>query len=298
MTPAPPEIGSTVGGRYRLLGELGRGATSIVYLAEDGCGEHGEIALKVAVGDPLEDRVRLLEREARLLRRAADGTVVRCFDFGFEGATGFLALERLQGRLLNHRLREVPDRRLPWDEAASLLRRFAGALEAVHCAGVVHGDFKPGAMFLTSDGGVKLIDFGAAREIGETGLSCASSGGGQLQAFTPLYASPEALRGEPASPSDDVYSYAVVAYALLTGRHPYGGLDAEEALEAGDAEPSPMRGMAPRGEEALRRGLALRRERRPASVLQLADALLGPTAPVVGWRRSIAGPDSSLTAKS
>lgn len=114
-------------------------------------------------------------------------------------------------------------------------RRAAGTRQYgphIHRLGIVHGDVKPGKIFMTPTGEVKLLDFGTVLMLDVTPQSDKGTAQlDQIRQLTPAYASPEMLMGEPRAESDDVYSLAVVAYFALTGTHPYPQRPANEALE-------------------------------------------------------------------
>ena len=120
----------------------------------------------------------------------------------------FLVAEYLAGGTLADRLERGP---LPEREAVSVADTLAGALAALHEAGYLHGDVKPGNIGFTAGGSPKLLDFGLAREANDAGMV-----GGTLR-----YASPEVLAGRAAEEADDVWSLAVVLYEMATGEHPF-----------------------------------------------------------------------------
>jgi serine/threonine-protein kinase len=125
-------------------------------------------------------------------------------------------------------------------EAARVVAAVADALEAAHRAGVVHRDVKPGNVFLTSDGEVKVLDFGIASAAGEAALTTGAMLG------TPAYLAPERVLGHPATPAADVYALGVVLYELLTGRRPFDdGSDIELAMAHVHAHPGPLALAAP-----------------------------------------------------
>ena len=159
---------------------------------------------------------------------------------------------------------------LPVDEAREIMRGVLAAVERAHASGIVHGDLKPGNVFIGSHG-PKVGDFGVARILGEeTGTTTAAA--------TPTFAAPEVLRGERASAASDVYSAACLAYELLTGRAPYDGANGWEIAQKHFEEPPPRvrraRPDVPNDlETAIQRGMEKRPQRRFASAASFADAI-------------------------
>ena len=152
--------------QYRLLRETGRGAMSIVWEAVDT--RSGQpVAIKTLVVPATLGSVERaawagrMEREARVVARLSHPNIVTTYEVGRENGQPYLVMEFLIGQTLRQRLRSGP---LPPDEAARVLDQAAAALDAVHAAGVIHRDIKPASFMLSSNGTVKLADFGLARQ--------------------------------------------------------------------------------------------------------------------------------------
>jgi serine/threonine-protein kinase len=205
-------------GPYRLLSPLGEGGMGTVWLAER---RQEDVVQRVALKllrtgfvDPmLEER---LKAERRILARLDHPCIARFIDGGTTPAgQPFYAMEYVEGStLLEHCRKSCPG-------LAERLRIFLQVCEAVHYAHqqlVVHRDLKPGNVLVSQEGRPRLLDFGTAKLMDEaTGLTPWAT----TLWFTPAYASPEQVRGEPATTSSDVYALGVMLFELLTGRRPY-----------------------------------------------------------------------------
>jgi serine/threonine-protein kinase len=208
--------GEVLAGRYRLLTLLGRGGAGEVWQAEDTV-----LARQVAVkllrsleGDPM-DAVQRFRAEAQSAARLTHPNVVATYDVGAEGDRVFLVMELVQGPDLHKLMRTsgLPTAELVEDIAT----QGAQALDAAHAAGIVHRDVKPGNLLLAPDGTLKMTDFGIAKRAGNE-----TTGVGVLLG-TASYVSPEQVRGEPATPASDWYSFGCVLHELLTGTPPFTG---------------------------------------------------------------------------
>jgi eukaryotic-like serine/threonine-protein kinase len=210
-------------GRYRILGELGRGAMGVVYRAEDPALDR-VVALKtILLSDDLDNRKEYEKRfalEARAAGKLNHPNIVTTFDFGEEGDLAFLAMELLEGTDLRTRLK---DGALPTDEAVEIALQVAEGLAYAHERGVVHRDIKPGNIMLLERGGAKIMDFGIARQ--RTDDFKTSTG---MVLGTPRFMSPEQIGGAVVDQRSDVFSLGVVLYEMLTGQMLFAGADSPQ----------------------------------------------------------------------
>jgi eukaryotic-like serine/threonine-protein kinase len=266
------DIGTVLGGRYRLVELLGQGGMATIYRARD-----SEINRDVAVkvlrpeygADP--DFVARFRQEAQSAGALNHPNVVSVFDFGTDPAGPYIVMEVVDGEDLGSIVRRSGA--LPPRQAARLTAQIARAIGAAHAVGLVHRDIKPSNVLVTRDGRVKVTDFGIARALSESALTLPGTTLGSVHYFAP-----EQARGEPATPASDIYSLGIVLYELLTGRRPWEGDSAAAIATArlSSAVPSPssVRGGIPPTLEAIdRKALAPRPEDRFASATDMADAL-------------------------
>jgi serine/threonine-protein kinase len=214
-----PRDGERVG-PYRLIRELGRGGMGVVYLAERAEGGFEQrVALKVVRAFAGPDALARFRRERRIAARLAHPHVARLLDGGVtESGYPWFAIEPVEGEPIDL---WCDRRRLPVEERLRLFLDVCGAVAYAHRNLIVHRDLKPANILVTAEGVVKLLDFGIARSLEEAAeAEGAVTRSGQLR-FTPGYASPEQIRGEPATVATDVYALGVLLYELLTGRQPY-----------------------------------------------------------------------------
>lgn len=210
-----PEIG-----RYRLLGELGRGAMGTVYKAIDPKIER-TIALKVVnldalSSDAIDDVKQRFYREAKAAGRLNHPNIVTVFDVGEERDLAYIAMDLIEGISLQQRLTQT--QKIAIAEVCEWLAQAADALDYAHSQGVIHRDIKPANLLLDEHSGhLKVSDFGVARMIGSeqtgTGIILGS----------PTYMSPEQIRGEPLTAQTDIYSLGVTLYRALAGQLPFQG---------------------------------------------------------------------------
>jgi serine/threonine-protein kinase len=208
-------------GVYRIGACIGEGGMARIYQAEH-AGLRRQVALKVLLDASTrapEGRERFL-REARIAAAIKHPNVVNIFDVGVHEDTAFLVMELLQGTDLEQEI----EARGPLDEATivDIMVPVVAGLSAVHDAGVVHRDLKPGNVFLAQglydDVDPKLLDFGISKAPGPEQLRLTGNG---MLIGTPFYMSPEGLRGEEMTPRSDQYSLGVVMYECATGTNPF-----------------------------------------------------------------------------
>jgi serine/threonine protein kinase len=226
--------------RYRLGPVIARGGMSTVYRATDTLRVRAraaecEVAVKVVdlIGPSRPDAIELIHREARRMRELAHPNIVRVFDSDVDGPYHFIVMELLAGQTLSQRLRAGGVERA---DVLSVIGPVADALDCAHAAGVVHGDLKPGNIFLTARGEVKLLDFGlafAVRAVAADDEDPTIHYLARVGGLTPSFAAYEMLAGEPPSPASDVFALAVIAYILHAGRHPFDRRDAVAAKALG-----------------------------------------------------------------
>jgi serine/threonine protein kinase len=273
--PKPLAPGAILGDRFILERILGNGGTAVVFQARDLTSAATAPELRVALKAPRHDRgdrtraAGRLHHEFQQATKLAHPSIVRVFDLHQHGESCFMTMELIEGRLLSTIVRDWT--MLPRALANKILRSCALALNHAHEHDVVHGDFKPGNVFLTRDEEVKIVDFGASAAL--------SGGSSRIAAGTPAYASPQVLSGESPDRRDDIFSFACVAYELLTGQHPF---QHRSSLEARDAGMTPARAWNLSAPQwlALLSALAWDREQRPAEILSLLDSLLTDSDPI------------------
>jgi hypothetical protein len=260
--------------RYILERLLGSGGTAIVYQARDmasstGTGPNARVAIKLPRADGRDRAGARLRHEFELAQQLSHPSIVRVFELHEDGGSYFMTMELIEGRLLSQIIRAWT--MLPRSLANKILRCCALALGHAHAQDVIHGDFKPGNVFVTHGEEVKIVDFGASART--------SGSGSRIPAGTPAYASPQVLSGETPDRRDDVFSFACVAYELLTGQHPFGHRSSLEAREAGTV-PARAWSLSAGQWLALMSALSWDREQRPSNVTELLDELLTESEPI------------------
>jgi tRNA A-37 threonylcarbamoyl transferase component Bud32/CRP-like cAMP-binding protein len=270
--PVPNAIG-----KYRIIKEIGRGASSTVYLGEDEFNQR-HVAIKQIHAHLLKDPAtsenyrRALLHEAKIAGRLRHPHVVRLLDVDGDATPPYLVLEYVTGRSLSAYV--TPDQLLPISQVLDIVYKCCSALDHAHLRGLVHRDVKPANVMLQLDGTVKVADFGTA--FSTTGDVTTQAKG---LAGSPLYIAPELIRGEAPTLKSDMFSLGVTLYELLTGRQPFAA-DTEFAVlyKIGNEEPPAPSTLRPELPEALdrliARAMAKRPEDRPAEWPEFADALL------------------------
>jgi beta-lactam-binding protein with PASTA domain/serine/threonine protein kinase len=214
-----PVVGLVLEGRYRLEEHLARGGMSTVYSATD-LRLHRTVAVKVMAEHLAHDPafVDRFTREARAAAMLSHPNVVSVSDQGSDQGLVYLVMELIRGRTLRDLLQARG--RLTVGEAFAVLEPVLSGLTAAHRAGIVHRDVKPENVLISTDGQVKVADFGLARAVAGTGQT--SHTGGVLIG-TVAYLSPEQLERGRSDARSDVYAAGVMLFELLTGHPPYGG---------------------------------------------------------------------------
>ena len=207
-------------GRYKLLGELGRGAMGVVYKAEDPNLDR-VVALKTIILDKdAEGRAEYQKRfltEAKAAGKLNHPNIVTTFDFGEVDGMAYLAMELLEGTDLRKRVQQGP---IPAIEAVEIGCQVAEGLAYAHQRGIVHRDIKPANIMLPDRGAAKIMDFGLARM--RVADHKTSTG---IVLGTPRYMSPEQISGQPVDQRSDIFSLGIVVWEMLTGKRLFAGTE-------------------------------------------------------------------------
>ena len=212
-------------GRYKILGELGRGAMGIVYGAEDPALDR-TVALKtIILSDEVEGRKEFHKRfflEAKAAGKLTHPNIITVYDFGEEGDLAYMAMELLKGIELRAKMLQGA---IPVVEAVDIAEQVADGLAYAHERGVVHRDIKPSNIMLMPRGQVKIMDFGIARvRVADHKTSTGVVLG------TPRYMSPEQVAGSPVDRRSDIFSLGIVLYEMLTRAALFAGADTPQIL--------------------------------------------------------------------
>lgn len=267
-------VGTVLHNRFRLIEPIGEGGMSAVYKAIDlrkvearATETHVAVKLLAVPHSDFTDSLTVLQAEAHKLQALPHANIVRVIDCDRDGHTVFMTMEYLSGESLKRRLAATDHQGLPAREAARIIECISNGLAFAHRNGIVHGDLKPGNVLITAHEEVKVIDFGIARLMTRDPASPVTNGDARprMSALTPPYASPEMLENAAPDARDDIYALACIAYEVLTGRHPFDRIVANEARDSG-MKVVRRAAMSAAQFKAIQRGLEFDRHRRTPSV--------------------------------
>src|ERR1700734_1131991 len=211
--------GSDFGPRYRIEALLGQGGMGRVYKAYDKELDR-TVAIKVvregAIGQ--SDALKRFKQELVLASKISHKNILRTHDMGEVAGVRFISMAYIQGKDLQHIIRENPN--MPLERVLKFSQQIAEALAAAHAEGVVHRDLKPQNLLIGNDDQVFVCDFGLAKSFEESATGMTRTG-----AFlgTPRYMSPEQVEGKPADQRADLYAYGLILYEMVTGDVPFTG---------------------------------------------------------------------------
>jgi len=206
---------------YRIVQQIGAGGMGVVFLAHDEQLER-DVAIKVLPPGTLADEAarKRFRQEALSLARLNHPNIATIHDFDTADDTDFLVTEYIAGDALDKKLASGA---VPSDEVVRLGLQFAQGLGAAHAQGIIHRDLKPANLRLTTDGRLKILDFGLAQFVhpeGDLAATASLTSSQQITGTLP-YMSPEQLRGEFADRRTDIWAMGAVLYELATGKRPF-----------------------------------------------------------------------------
>lgn len=202
-------------GNCRIVEEVASGGMAVVYRAiQDSLGRTVAIKALKSTAAIEEHIATRFEREAKSLANLQHENIISVYDFHREHGSLFIVMEYVSGIDLYDLLERSG--RVPFDVAAIIALQAARALDYIHYRGIVHRDIKPANIMLARQGGVKLMDFGIARDKSFADLTEAGTGIG-----TPAYMSPEQILGDKLDARSDLFSLGIVLYQMLTGGKPF-----------------------------------------------------------------------------
>ncbi|MBR0674462.1 serine/threonine-protein kinase, partial [Neoroseomonas soli] len=268
--------------KYEVRGTLGAGAMGTVYDAVDRIIER-RVAIKV-VNRPNESDPEAVEAHARFRREAqaagrlSHPNIVGVYDYGENQTQAWIVMELVEGGSLKGRIDK--NQRFTIPEIVRIMGEVCAALNYSHQRGVVHRDIKPGNIMMTTDGQVKIADFGIARLENSSMTQVGTLIG------TPSYMAPEQFRGEPVDLRADIWAAGVMLYQLLTGEKPFeGGFSAvmHKALHTEPPPPSQLSVTTPRAFDAvIAHALAKRPDDRFRSAAEFGEAIRAAAAAPAG----------------
>ena len=216
-------------GHFEVMAPIGAGGMGEVYRARD-LDLGREVALKVLPDELVLDPSRLarFEREARTVAALNHPNILVVFEIGFHEAVPFVAFELLAGQTVGHAAHGTLGLRRTIDYAAQAAR----GLAAAHDKGIVHRDVKPANLFITSDGVLKILDFGIAKFAGDELEAAPTLTAPGAVVGTSGYMAPEQVLGRPVDARTDIFALGTVCYEMLTGRRAFPGDTGAQRLAA------------------------------------------------------------------
>jgi serine/threonine protein kinase len=272
-------VGSVLSGQYileNILPAWDSGGLGTVFRARDLIQEEAQdrnpyVAVKVlseqCCAHP-ESR-NALYRAVKDAQQLSHPNIIHVQNFSFDGPHVYIVMELIEGQPLTDVIGAQKGVGLSLPEALRVTSALTRALKYAHHLGIVHSDFKPSNVIVTPDGAIKVLNFGFARAAALRDERAASL----------AYASCEQIRGEDPDPRDDVYALSVVSYELMTGRHPFEGMDASTARDAG-LKPQPIAGLSRRQWSMIQSALSFARDKRPRDAQAFSEGMAPKRWPV------------------
>ncbi len=209
--------GSSFGGRYQIIEELGKGGMGRVYKVFDRKIKE-KIALKLIKPEIAKDRktIERFSNELKFARKIRHKNICQMFDLSEEQGTHFITMEFVEGQDLKKLIRQMGH--LAVGAAINIAKQVCEGLAEAHASGVVHRDLKPSNIMIDNEGAARIMDFGIARSIEGKGITDAG-----VMIGTPEYMSPEQAEAAQVDHRSDIYSLGIILYEMATGKLPFEG---------------------------------------------------------------------------
>ncbi|MDT2813369.1 Stk1 family PASTA domain-containing Ser/Thr kinase [Vagococcus carniphilus] len=211
------KIGTKIGERYEIIGNIGSGGMANVYLATDLI-LNREVAVKVLRFDFQNDQdaIRRFQREALAATEMVHPNIVSVYDVGEENGMQYIVMEYVKGTDLKQYIRN--QKNIPLNVVVDIMGQVLSAISLAHQHRIIHRDLKPQNILVNEDGTAKITDFGIAIALSETSITQTNTLLGSVH-----YLSPEQARGGMATRQSDIYALGIILYELLTGAVPFEG---------------------------------------------------------------------------
>lgn len=211
------KLGTKIGERYEVIGNIGSGGMANVYLAKDLI-LNREVAVKVLRFDFQNDQdaIRRFQREALAATEMVHPNIVSVYDVGEENGMQYIVMEYVKGTDLKQYIKN--QKNIPLNTVVDMMGQVLSAISLAHQHRIIHRDLKPQNILVDEDGTVKITDFGIAIALSETSITQTNTLLGSVH-----YLSPEQARGGMATRQSDIYALGIILYELLTGGVPFEG---------------------------------------------------------------------------
>ncbi|UCX04430.1 serine/threonine-protein kinase [Shewanella glacialimarina] len=282
-------IGKCFKQRYLIETKIGHGGMSDIYRAKDLYLESLKIpepyvAIKVLLSQfsNVEEAQQVLIKESVQTQQLSHPNIIRVYDVDTDDGYHFMVMEWLDGETLEQVIKRSKPLGINFNGTIKLVEQIASALSYAHQQGIVHTDLKPSNVFLTRQGNIKIFDFGVAKSFQHNVDQYAlaeTDHDSSLTGYTPAYASFEQLAGEDACAADDIFAFSCIVYELLTSKHPY------QRVAANEIELTKTKLIKPKHISlglwlTLKKGLAIKKAQRVDSVKNIIDKFQSKSWPI------------------
>ncbi|MBB1391998.1 serine/threonine protein kinase [Shewanella sp. SG44-6] len=283
-------IGKCFKNRYLIESKIGHGGMSDIYRAKDLYLESLNVsepfvAIKVLLPQlsDIPEAQQVLIKESVQTQKLSHPNIIRVYDVDTDDGFHFMVMEWLDGESLDQVIKRSKPMGINFKGSMKIIDQIASALSYAHHQGIVHTDLKPSNIFLTRQGNIKVFDFGVAKNLQQREDRYALAEVDQdssLTGYTPAYASFEQLTGEDACAEDDIFAFSCISYELLTSKHPYQRVAANEVDVTKNKLVKPKH-ISMSLWPTLKKGLALKKAQRASSIDQIISTLHRKTWPIL-----------------